>query len=286
MRLPRVPLPKSVLLFIAGALFGSFISLKFSSHILQNPPPLSPELQDEVQGESVVEEGDQKTPETSPDSENAVLFGVSVREEKEKVARVIDGDTIELANGVRVRYIGIDASEMSAKGRDRCLAEAAKAANKSLVEGKEVELTTDITDKDHFGRSLRYVWADSVWVNEALVEQGLAHAVAYFPDTKYQTDFEKAEEKAKTAKQGMWGSVCASVSGTLNEKSSVQPDSDLLPSTCEIKGNISAAGENIYHFPNCRSYGKTVINVSDGERWFCTEKDALDAGWRKALDCP
>jgi hypothetical protein len=51
---------------------------------------------------------------------------------------------------------------------------------------------------------------------------------------------------------------------------------------CVIKGNISSSGERIYHVPGQRYYDKTLINGLQGERWFCTEQEAIAAGWRKA----
>jgi hypothetical protein len=51
---------------------------------------------------------------------------------------------------------------------------------------------------------------------------------------------------------------------------------------CIIKGNISSSGERIYHAPGQRYYDKTIIQQSKGERWFCTEQEAIGAGWRKA----
>lgn len=51
----------------------------------------------------------------------------------------------------------------------------------------------------------------------------------------------------------------------------------------QIKGNINSKGERIYHTPGQRDYDKTIIDESDGERWFATEQEALEAGWRKAL---
>ena len=51
---------------------------------------------------------------------------------------------------------------------------------------------------------------------------------------------------------------------------------------CVIKGNISSSGERIYHVPGQRYYDKTLINEHQGERWFCTEQEAMAAGWRKA----
>jgi hypothetical protein len=53
--------------------------------------------------------------------------------------------------------------------------------------------------------------------------------------------------------------------------------------SCLIKGNISVAtGEKIYHVPGQRDYEKTVITQSKGERWFCSEAEAVAAGWRKS----
>ena len=54
-------------------------------------------------------------------------------------------------------------------------------------------------------------------------------------------------------------------------------------SGCDIKGNISVeTGERIYHLPGQKYYSSTRIDVSRGERWFCSESDARAAGWRKA----
>lgn len=53
--------------------------------------------------------------------------------------------------------------------------------------------------------------------------------------------------------------------------------------TCLIKGNISfETGERIYHLPGQEFYDVTIIDTSEGERWFCTEAEAQAAGWRKA----
>jgi hypothetical protein len=57
------------------------------------------------------------------------------------------------------------------------------------------------------------------------------------------------------------------------------------PVSCVIKGNISTKREKIYHLPGCASYNATKIDVSKGERMFCTEAEARAAGWRKAKNC-
>lgn len=59
------------------------------------------------------------------------------------------------------------------------------------------------------------------------------------------------------------------------------------PSGCFIKGNISyTTRERIYHVPGCQYYEQTKISPEYGERWFCTEAEAIANGWRKAKNCP
>ena len=56
-------------------------------------------------------------------------------------------------------------------------------------------------------------------------------------------------------------------------------------SRCVIKGNVNAKGERIYHPPGWRYYGATVIDPRRGERWFCSEREAQAAGWRRTKVC-
>ena len=101
-----------------------------------------------------------------------------------------------------MRYIGIDTPEvhprLEAYGRE------AWQANRKLVEGKKVRLERDVSEKDRYGRLLRYVYVDDVLVEAELVRQGLARAKAYPPDTKYQDYLEQLEAEAKKAGLGMW----------------------------------------------------------------------------------
>ena len=57
------------------------------------------------------------------------------------------------------------------------------------------------------------------------------------------------------------------------------------PSNCRIKGNVSSRGERIYHPPGCRYYNSTIIDPARGERWFCSEAEAVAAGWRRTKVC-
>jgi endonuclease YncB( thermonuclease family) len=83
------------------------------------------------------------------------------------VARVVDGDTIELTNGRRVRYIGINTPE-----RDQPYYPEATALNRQLVEGKNVQMEFDLETFDQYGRSLAYIWSEGVLVNLEIVRLG------------------------------------------------------------------------------------------------------------------
>ena len=77
----------------------------------------------------------------------------------EKVTRVIDGDTIEITGGIKVRYIGINAPESVAPGKPvGCFGKESSDKDKELVLGKEVRLEKDISETDKYGRLLRYIY--------------------------------------------------------------------------------------------------------------------------------
>jgi micrococcal nuclease len=136
-------------------------------------------------------------------------------EEKFLVSRVIDGDTIELVGGNKVRYIGIDTPEtLDPRKPVQCFGKEASVKNKELVEGKMVRLEKDITDKDQYGRLLRYVYVDNIFINLELVKQGYAYTYSYSPDIKYQDKFTKAQKIAKENNFGLW-SGCNSESNYL-----------------------------------------------------------------------
>lgn len=120
--------------------------------------------------------------------ENAVL-----------VTRIIDGDTIEIEDRVKVRYIGIDTPEI---GEPYYL--EAKEANLKLVGGKRIQLEKDVEDKDEYGRLLRYVWVAETMVNAELVRLGYAYSYSYPPNLKYQAHFLQLEKEAREQKRGLW----------------------------------------------------------------------------------
>jgi micrococcal nuclease len=119
-----------------------------------------------------------------------------------KVNEVIDGDTIVIEGGYRVRYIGIDTPELHPQPEPYAV--EAWQANQRLVEGKRVRLERDVSETDRYGRLLCYVYVDSLFVNAELVRQGLARAKAYPPDTRYQDYLEELEQQARLADRGIW----------------------------------------------------------------------------------
>jgi len=124
------------------------------------------------------------------------------------VTRVIDGDTIEVDIGgtiYKVRYIGIDAPELDDERPEFCaLAQEATRYNRQLVEGKTVRLEKDVSETDQYGRLLRYVYIGDTLVNAELVRQGLAWAIPYPPDTKYQDYLMELERQAREEGIGIW----------------------------------------------------------------------------------
>ncbi len=121
------------------------------------------------------------------------------------VKRVIDGDTIKLDNGQTVRYIGIDTPETVHPSKPvQCFGKEASEKNKELVEGKEVTLKKDISETDKYGRLLRYVYVDGIFINDYLVRNGFASSFSYPPDIKYQEQFKEAEEEARNDNRGLW----------------------------------------------------------------------------------
>lgn len=129
---------------------------------------------------------------------------LSSSEERALVIRVVDGDTIELSTGEKVRYIGIDTPELRSSSGPECFAVKAKEINKELVEGKTVRLEKDISDKDRYGRLLRYVYIDDLLVNEELVKEGYALAASFPPDIALQSLFVSRQIEARENSRGLW----------------------------------------------------------------------------------
>lgn len=226
------------------------------------------------------------------------------------VTTIVDGDTIKVTNGTvveTIRIIGIDAPETQhpSKGVE-CFGKEATAEARRLLTGKEVILEQDPTQdkRDKYERLLAYVtFKDGTDFGKQLIRNGYAYEYTYNLPYKNQSIYKSAQKYASDNELGLWSpSTCP----TEPPSSQPEPTPTIVPVTqtntpntqqsasggvytnpdgsCAIKGNISSKSkEKIYHVPGQRDYNRTKINTTKGERWFCTEQEATNAGWRKAM---
>jgi micrococcal nuclease len=142
---------------------------------------------------------------------NALLDrGQAGGESTARVERVVDGDTIVLAGGERVRYIGVDTPESVKPGTPvQCYAKAASHFNARLVEGRRVRLRYDAERQDRYGRTLAYVFRsqDGLFVNAELVRRGYATTLTIPPNVAHADDFRQLARGARRAGRGLW-SAC------------------------------------------------------------------------------
>jgi endonuclease YncB( thermonuclease family) len=190
-------------------------------------------------------------------------------------AEVVDGDTIKVGGG-SVRLYGIDAPE----GRQTCETDGkvyacGKSATKAIAELiAEQPVECQVVGHDDFGRALGVCTVAGTELNRAMVRSGWAFAFIKYSD-RYAAD----QVAAEAARSGLWkGSFVMPWDWRLGQAASAQD-----ARACAIKGNISRGGERIYHLSFQQFYLRTRIDESKGERWFCTEKEALEASWRRAL---
>lgn len=125
------------------------------------------------------------------------------------VVSVVDGDTVDLDSGERIRYLLVDAPELSS---DDCWAVEARDRNVDLVDGKRVTLRYDVECTDRFDRLLAYVSVDGREVNATMVERGYACTLYIPPNGEDRRDeFEDLEAAARAAGRGLWGACAGNV---------------------------------------------------------------------------
>ena len=242
------------------------------------------------------------------------------------VERVVDGDTFivkklkvesekleegndRISHSVRddnsqlkVRFINIDAPE-----KDECYFNTSKKALEDLIEGKYVKLLKDVSDQDDYGRLLRYVilpsdqidWSkqktpgmnleststqgDDLLVDRYLAKNGFVKYMAAPPNNQYRDLISSAMWYAYDNKIGMW-KACDYKPDNIQKR---QQDEGPENSECIIKGNISEKSfGKTYLVPGCDNYNRVKIDTRKGEAYFCTEEEAIEAGFRKATNCP
>ena len=179
------------------------------------------------------------------------------------VQRVIDGDTFVTAENQYVRVAGIQAPEMGFCGADE-----AKKELEKLVMGKPIYFKMIFSDQ--YNRMVSLVYTGDGYVNEEMLKKGYA---TYAPRTSTENlgDLKDAGAYAREHKLGIFSTECTQLTN---------PDSP----SCNIKGNVRNG--KIYYLPDCGVYHNTSVQLYMGDRWFCSEKEAIAAGFRKPAQCP
>jgi micrococcal nuclease len=123
-----------------------------------------------------------------------------------KVVAVLDGDTIIIGGGDKVRYAGLDTPETHHPDKlPQYCGQEAFEANRRLVAGKTVRLEFDERRHDKYGRLLAYVYVDSLFVNAELIRQGYAQVSTYKDNQRHHREFARLQQSAIAARRGMWG---------------------------------------------------------------------------------
>lgn len=204
------------------------------------------------------------------------------------VTEAIDGDTIAIepeGERIKIRLLGIDSPE-----KGECYFEESKNFAKNLLEDSYIKLVKDVSEKDDYGRLLRYVILqnedsekDNIIVNEYLLQWGYAEILPSSKDKLYRQLFNIAQGEAKAEKRGIWAECKDPDDTTKFHQTDTNPENP----ECNIKGNISEKGYGkIYLVPGCDNYNTVKIDPRKGEKYFCTEQEAEQAGFRKTTNCP
>ena len=203
-----------------------------------------------------------------------------------KLLNVIDGDTIKVKyNGKTetIRYLLVDTPEVRHQTLgNQPLGDEASSRNKQLLEDATVYLEFDVGERyDDYGRLLAYVYADGESAQEVLLQEGLARvAYVYAPNTRHIDSFEEAEAIARQAELNIWqyeGYVTNRGFDKTLVNEGVKTKEPKANEKCLIKGNINRENKKIYHIPSGKYYEQTKP-----EKWFCTEQQAVDAGFKKS----
>jgi micrococcal nuclease len=132
---------------------------------------------------------------------NTEILIESPSNEKEKyiVTHIVDGDTFDISTGERVRMIGIDTPE-----RGEYFYKEATNRLDELIGNKKVILIKDVSETDKYGRILRHVYIDDIWINKQMIEEGFARFVTFPPDVAHVEEFRDAQKNARENNLGLW----------------------------------------------------------------------------------
>ncbi|TYS68847.1 nuclease [Sutcliffiella horikoshii] len=206
------------------------------------------------------------------------------------LVRVIDGDTIKVIINNKeenIRFLLVDTPETNHPRMDgpQPFGPEAKNFMEDFMEGGKVEIELDVSERDHYGRILAYVYVNGVSAQEELLKRGLARVAYIFPpNTRYVDSYQVIQKKAQTEGIGIWSvENYAQEDGFYPEyvedpEIKAPAEEKPVSDSCTIKGNISSSGEKIYHVETGAYYDRTIP-----EACFNTEEEAKKAGYRKSM---
>lgn len=198
------------------------------------------------------------------------------------VNRVVDGDTVVLSNGEKVRLIGIDTPEVYESGKlhsdaertgkdiktIQALGKKASEYTKKRLDGKQVRIEFDqnneyIRHKDKYGRLLAYIYLpDGTFFNAEIIRDGYANAYTKFP-FKYMDEFRKLEKEARENKRGLWA--------------------DESPALSIGEGVfVGSSRSKVFHKPSCKWAG--MIDEKNKIK-FKNREEAVNEGYRPCQVC-
>lgn len=187
-----------------------------------------------------------------------------------KVLEVIDGDTFKINDHNetrRVRLMGVNTPEIG-----KCLSDEAKYKLAELVSSQEVTLEDQFSDP--YGRIMANVFIGDRYINKEMLLTGLGRMDYY--ENPHKVELKAAYAEAKSKKLGIFSNFCISRTPPVSETGII----------CSIKGNID---DNIrkksYFLPVCKNYSQVTIDLSTDDQWFCTEEEAIAAGFSKSRTC-
>ena len=181
----------------------------------------------------------------------------------DKVVKIIDGDTFKLQNKQTVRLASLDAPAL-----DKCLGQESKKALSKLILRKRVVLLEPYADQ--YGRVIALVLSDGQVINEIMVRNG--YAINSYAKLSAKKILQDANEYARANELGIFSQKCSQT---------IPPDPD-----CFIKGNHDQRQDRkLYSYPGCTNYNRTVVDLWKDDQWFCSEAEALKAGYTRSGDC-
>lgn len=224
--------------------------------------------------------------------------------EEFKLQEVIDGDTIRIqykGASEKVRFLLVDTPETKHEtlGEQPFGPEAKEFVKKRLKDEDTVYIEFDVSYRDKYKRLLGYIYTkDGISLQEELLKNGLARvAYIYDPNTKHVDWFKSIQKTAQKSAVGIWsvedyvtnrgydkdayneavknGTVLQSELDEPKTEPAASNESDTATNdACDIKGNINAKGNKIYHMPGQRNYDQTIA-----EEMFCSAEEAEAAGF-------